>query len=68
MEIWTSGFIMGSISMFSMACLVAYNIYQRRYYISYSLLLRRRKFDKKRDPDKEYTFDVFISYSQGPML
>ena len=64
MDIWISGFILGSITMFSLSVVLVYNVYQQRYYINYLFLLRRRKLKEKRDPNKDYTYDVFISYSQ----
>lgn len=61
---WASGFLLGSVSMFGLASFVCYNIYQKRFYINYFFLLRRRKLMEKRDPELDYTYDVFVSYSQ----
>jgi hypothetical protein len=50
--------------MVGISSFVVYNVYQRRFFINYFLLLRRRKLLEKRDPKLGYTYDVFISYSQ----
>ena len=61
---WLSGFVLGSFVAVGFTSFACFYIYQRRFYINYFFLLRRRKLLAKRDPDLGYTYDVFVSYSQ----
>ena len=63
-EIWTSGFVLGSVTMLTLVAFVGYKAYQHRFHINYKLLLRRRRLMERRDPEMDFTYDVFISYSQ----
>lgn len=61
---WISGFILGSIIMVFVAAVISVNLYRNRFFIQYSLLIKRNILEKRRNPELDYTYDVFVSYSQ----
>jgi Leucine-rich repeat (LRR) protein len=52
-----------SVTLVALLCSTSYYVYQNRFFIGYYLARRRRGLSERRDPEQEYTYDVFVSYS-----